>query len=44
MRAQVEAAGFQIEDQQHVFRLPAGLILPSVLTAAVRPGQDAAAN
>jgi ubiquinone/menaquinone biosynthesis C-methylase UbiE len=37
MRRQVEAAGFRIEAQRHVFRVPAGLILPSVLTEAVRP-------
>jgi len=40
MREKVEAAGFRIESQQHVFRLPAGLVLPSVLTTAVRPGRD----
>jgi SAM-dependent methyltransferase len=37
MRRQVERAGFRIERQRHVFRLPAGLIMPSVLTEAVRP-------
>ena len=38
MHGQVEAAGFRVESQRRVFRLPAGLILPSVLTTAVRPG------
>ena len=38
MRRQVEAAGFRVESQRHVFRVPAGLILPSVLTEATRPG------
>ena len=38
MRQQVEAAGFRVEAQRHVFRVPAGLILPSVLTVALRPG------
>jgi ubiquinone/menaquinone biosynthesis C-methylase UbiE len=37
MRRQVEAAGFRVKAQRHVFRVPAGLILPSVLTEAVRP-------
>jgi ubiquinone/menaquinone biosynthesis C-methylase UbiE len=36
MRAMVEAAGFRIESQQRVFRLP-GFLLPPVLTCAVRP-------
>jgi ubiquinone/menaquinone biosynthesis C-methylase UbiE len=36
MRRQVEAAGFRVEAQRRVFRVPAGLILPSVLTEAVR--------
>jgi ubiquinone/menaquinone biosynthesis C-methylase UbiE len=38
MRAQVEAAGFRIEAQRRVFRVPAGLLLPPVMTVAVRPG------
>jgi ubiquinone/menaquinone biosynthesis C-methylase UbiE len=37
MREQTEAAGFRIESQRQIFRLPAGVILPSVLTVAVRP-------
>ena len=37
MRRQVEAAGFRVEAQRRVFRVPAGLVLPSVLTEAVRP-------
>jgi SAM-dependent methyltransferase len=36
MREWVEAAGFRIERRQRVFRLP-GLLLPPVLTCAVRP-------
>jgi ubiquinone/menaquinone biosynthesis C-methylase UbiE len=38
LRAQVEAVGFQVKAQQVVFRLPAPLILPCVLTVAERPG------
>jgi ubiquinone/menaquinone biosynthesis C-methylase UbiE len=37
MRKQTQAAGFRVESQRQVFRLPAGMILPSVLTVAVRP-------
>ena len=37
MRRQLESVGFRVEAQRGVFRLPAGLILPSVLTEAVRP-------
>ena len=37
MRKQTVAAGFRVESQRKVFRLPAGMILPSVLTVAVRP-------
>jgi ubiquinone/menaquinone biosynthesis C-methylase UbiE len=37
MRKQTAAAGFRIESQRQVFRMPAGMILPSVLTVAVRP-------
>jgi SAM-dependent methyltransferase len=37
MRRQVERAGFRVERQRGVFRLPAGLIMPCVLTEAVRP-------
>jgi ubiquinone/menaquinone biosynthesis C-methylase UbiE len=36
MRRWVESAGFRIEGQRRVFRLP-GFLLPPVLTAAVRP-------
>jgi SAM-dependent methyltransferase len=36
MREQVEAAGFRVVDQRMVYRVPAGLVLPSVLTEAVR--------
>ncbi len=38
MRAQVEAAGFRVEAQRFVFRLPAPLLLPCVLTVATRDG------
>jgi ubiquinone/menaquinone biosynthesis C-methylase UbiE len=34
----LEAAGFRIEAQRTVFRLPAPLIFPCVLTSATRPG------
>jgi len=37
MRKQTAAAGFRIESQRQVLRMPAGMILPSVLTVAVRP-------
>jgi ubiquinone/menaquinone biosynthesis C-methylase UbiE len=36
MRRRVEAAGFRVESQRRVFRLPGFLLLP-VLTRAVRP-------
>lgn len=38
MRRQTEAAGFRVEQQRRVFRLPFGLVMPSVLTVGVRPG------
>jgi ubiquinone/menaquinone biosynthesis C-methylase UbiE len=37
MRALFEGAGFRVEAQRRVFRIPAGLMLPPVLTVAVRP-------
>jgi hypothetical protein len=37
MRELVEAAGFRVEEQQRVYRLPAGVLLPPVLTVAMRP-------
>jgi len=37
MRALCEHAGFRVESQRRVFRIPAGLSLPPVLTIAVRP-------
>jgi ubiquinone/menaquinone biosynthesis C-methylase UbiE len=37
MRARAEAAGFHVESQRRVFRLPAGVLLPPVLTVARRP-------
>jgi ubiquinone/menaquinone biosynthesis C-methylase UbiE len=36
MRQRVEKAGFQVESQRRIFRLP-GFLLPPVLTCAVRP-------
>jgi len=36
MHRQVVEAGFRVEAQRPVFRVPAGLVLPSVLTEAVR--------
>jgi ubiquinone/menaquinone biosynthesis C-methylase UbiE len=38
MRRQVEAAGFRVDSQRRIFRLPAVWTLPSVLTQATRPG------
>lgn len=38
MRKQVEGAGFEVDSQRIVLRLPATFILPSVLTIASRPG------
>jgi ubiquinone/menaquinone biosynthesis C-methylase UbiE len=37
MRDQVEAAGFEIDSQRRIFRMPAGWTLPTVLTQARRP-------
>jgi ubiquinone/menaquinone biosynthesis C-methylase UbiE len=37
MRRLVESAGFRVERQRRVYRLP-GFLLPPVLTCAVRPG------
>jgi ubiquinone/menaquinone biosynthesis C-methylase UbiE len=37
MREMATAAGFFIENQQHVRRLPSGLLLPAILTLARRP-------
>jgi SAM-dependent methyltransferase len=38
LRRRMEAAGFRVEAQRAVFRLPMPLILPCVLTVATRPG------
>jgi SAM-dependent methyltransferase len=38
LRREAEAAGFRVEDQRMIFRLPAPLVLPCVLTIARRPG------
>ncbi len=37
LQAQVKAAGFRVEMQKRVYRLPMGLTLPPYLTVAVRP-------
>ena len=37
LRGWLEAAGFRIESQRRISRLPAGILLPPVLTSAVRP-------
>jgi ubiquinone/menaquinone biosynthesis C-methylase UbiE len=37
MRALFEGAGFGVETPRRLWRLPAGLLLPPVLTVAVRP-------
>jgi hypothetical protein len=37
MRELFEAAGFRVESQKLVFRVPATLILPSILTIGARP-------
>ena len=37
MRAQAEVAGFEVVSQRRLFRIPAGIMLPSVLTIARRP-------
>jgi SAM-dependent methyltransferase len=36
MRQRAEAAGFQVEAQERIFRLPAPFVLPTVLTVATR--------
>jgi hypothetical protein len=37
MREMATGAGFLIETQQHVRRLPSGFLLPAILTLARRP-------
>jgi len=37
MRALLETAGFRVDSQRRLYRVPAGLLLPPVLTVAVRP-------
>jgi SAM-dependent methyltransferase len=37
MAARVRAAGFRVRAQRRIFRLPAGVIFPPVLTVAERP-------
>jgi ubiquinone/menaquinone biosynthesis C-methylase UbiE len=36
LRRQFEAAGFQVESQRRIFRMPTPVLFPSVLTQAVR--------
>jgi ubiquinone/menaquinone biosynthesis C-methylase UbiE len=38
MRALFTAAGLDVVAQRRIFRVPAGLVLPPVLTVGVRPG------
>jgi ubiquinone/menaquinone biosynthesis C-methylase UbiE len=38
LRGQLRSAGFRVDAQRAVFRLPAPLLLPCVLTLATRPG------
>jgi ubiquinone/menaquinone biosynthesis C-methylase UbiE len=38
MRRRMEDAGFRVETQRLVLRVPATLVLPSILTIASRPG------
>jgi ubiquinone/menaquinone biosynthesis C-methylase UbiE len=37
MRALLDGAGFQVESQRRLFRIPAGVLLPPVLTVGRRP-------
>ena len=37
MRARAEAAGFRVEAQRRILRIPLGVLLPPVLTVCVRP-------
>lgn len=39
MRARFERAGFAVSAQTRIFRVPGGLLLPPVLTCAVRPAE-----
>ena len=41
MRQRVEAAGFEVQSQRRIFRVP-GFLLPPVLTHAVRPRRTGA--
>jgi ubiquinone/menaquinone biosynthesis C-methylase UbiE len=38
LRRQIEAAGFEVASQRRIFRLPAPVLFPPVLTEAVRTG------
>lgn len=39
MRRRLEGAGFRVLGQKRIFRLPGGVLLPPVLTRALRPGE-----
>lgn len=41
MRTLFEEAGFRVKRQESIFRVPAGLLLPPVLTIGVRPNPQA---
>ena len=43
MRTLVEGAGFRVRTQRRLYRLPAGLVFPPVLTVALRPPRREAA-
>jgi len=36
LRAQLESAGFRVQRQQRIFRVP-GFLLPPVLSSAIKP-------
>jgi hypothetical protein len=44
MRALLEAAGFRVAVQRRVYRLPAGILLPPVLTVASDPSHSTCAG
>ena len=43
MRTLVEGAGLRVQTQRRLYRLPAGLVFPPVLTVALRPPRREAA-
>jgi hypothetical protein len=42
MRERVESAGFTVASQEHIARLPGGLLFAPVLTTAVKPDRHPA--